>query len=252
MSIFICILTILLSALFGYLSGSIPNAVIIGKIFFKRDPRLEGSKNSGGTNAGRVFGLKIGIIVIILDVLKIVIPFIITFLVFTKVDYFKKILFYSEEINAFGRGNTLQQLAYWITPFTGIIGHCYSIYIKFTGGKAVSSYIGFAISSSWIACIILPLTFFTSIKIGKKVSIASMVSACLFTIISWIIYIIYIIYGPKIANYLMFFGVGPEICIYYPTFLTLCLALLILKHKANIKRIIVGNEPIAYWLDKNK
>lgn len=255
MQIFYCVLTILLSALLGYLFGSIPNAVIIGKVFFKRDPRNEGSKNAGGTNAGRIFGLKIGVIVIILDMLKVAIPFAITFFLFTKVAFFREILYYSKEFNVFGRGNTLLQLAYWITPFAGVIGHCYSLFIKFSGGKAVSSYMGFAIASSWVGFITVSLTFFPMIKIKKKVSIASLVTTSTFTVVAWIMYIVYIATGcnPSIINWIMYFGYGPEMCIYFPIFITLSFLLLTFKHKPNIKRIKEGTEPNAYWLkDEDK
>ena len=55
--------------LFGYLLGGIPNGVVIGKVFFHKDPRDYGSHNSGGTNSGRVFGKWIGILVIGLDMI---------------------------------------------------------------------------------------------------------------------------------------------------------------------------------------
>lgn len=250
MNYFYCFLVILLSSLFGYMIGSIPNSVIIGKVFFKRDPRLEGSKNAGGTNAGRIFGKKVGIIVITLDILKIVIPFLITYFLFTYITFFKEILFYSNDINAFGRGLTISQLAYWITPLFGIIGHCFSPYIKFNGGKAVSSFIGLGISCTWIGAILFPSIFFFGIKITKKVSLSSIISTALFTLISWIIYFIYIIFGAKIANYFMFFGYGPEICIYFPLFTTISFIIVVVRHNSNIKRLITGEEPDAYWLKK--
>ena len=58
---------ILISLIIGYLIGSIPWGVVIGKIFYHKDIREYGSGNSGGTNAGRVLGRPIGIIVILLD-----------------------------------------------------------------------------------------------------------------------------------------------------------------------------------------
>ena len=58
MNILFNILAVLFCLILGYIFGSIPTAVWIGKVFFHRDPRLEGSKNAGGTNAGRLFGKK--------------------------------------------------------------------------------------------------------------------------------------------------------------------------------------------------
>ena len=59
----------------GYLLGSIPFALVIGKLFYKTDVRNFGSGNLGGTNAGRVLGKKAGISVIVFDVVKVVIRY---------------------------------------------------------------------------------------------------------------------------------------------------------------------------------
>ena len=56
----------------GYLLGSIPFALVIGKVFYHTDVRKYGSGNLGGTNAGRVLGKKVGALVIVLDALKVV------------------------------------------------------------------------------------------------------------------------------------------------------------------------------------
>ena len=62
----------ILCILLGYLLGSLPFALIIGKVFYHTDIRQYGSGNLGGTNAGRVLGKKAGISVILFDVLKVV------------------------------------------------------------------------------------------------------------------------------------------------------------------------------------
>lgn len=248
MTIFYAILAIMLSALFGYLFGSIPNGVIIGKIFYHKDPRQLGSKNSGGTNVGRNFGLVAGITVILLDAFKIIIPFLTTYFLFTRVAILKDLTFYSDEINAFGRGNTINQLAYYITPLFGVIGHCYSIYIKFSGGKAVSSYMGFCTGISWMAVPIFAISFFTTVKIDKHVSTASIVSTAIFTFISWVIYFIFIFYGVKIANYFTYFELGPEVCIYFPIEVTIAFIIIVIRHKQNLKKLKEGKESKAFWL----
>lgn len=61
----------ILCILLGYLLGSLPFALIIGKVFYHTDIRQYGSGNLGGTNAGRVLGKKAGISVIVFDVLKL-------------------------------------------------------------------------------------------------------------------------------------------------------------------------------------
>jgi len=248
MKILYSILAIIFSALFGYLIGSIPNGVIIGKIFYHKDPRQLGSKNSGGTNVGRNFGIIPGITVILLDSFKIIIPFLVSYFLFTRVPLLKDITFYSSEINAFGRGNTINQLVYYITPLFGVIGHCYSIYINFSGGKAVSSYMGFCAGISWIAVPIFAISFFATIKIDKHVSTASIVSTAIFTIISWVIYFLFVFVGDKFANYFTYFGMGPEVCIYFPVEVTIAFIIIIVRHKQNLKKLKEGKESIAYWL----
>ncbi|MBR0418549.1 MAG: glycerol-3-phosphate acyltransferase, partial [Erysipelotrichaceae bacterium] len=61
---------ILVWCIVGYLIGSIPWGLFIGKVFYHKDIREYGSGNLGGTNAGRVLGAPIGILVILLDALK--------------------------------------------------------------------------------------------------------------------------------------------------------------------------------------
>ena len=61
---------ILFAVVLSYLFGSIPWALIVGKVFYHKDIRKEGSGNLGGTNAGRVLGKKAGISVTLLDGFK--------------------------------------------------------------------------------------------------------------------------------------------------------------------------------------
>ena len=66
-----------LIAVMGYLLGSIPFALVIGKVFYQTDIRNYGSKNLGGGNAGRVLGKKAGMAVMTLDILKVTLAVII-------------------------------------------------------------------------------------------------------------------------------------------------------------------------------
>ncbi|WP_304408725.1 glycerol-3-phosphate acyltransferase, partial [Faecalibaculum rodentium] len=61
-----------LCIILGYVLGSIPFALVIGKVFYKTDVRQHGSGNLGGSNTGRVLGSKAGAAVILLDILKVV------------------------------------------------------------------------------------------------------------------------------------------------------------------------------------
>ena len=65
------VIEILAAIATGYLIGSIPFALVVGKIFFNTDVRNYGSGNLGGSNAGRVLGKKAGLSVMALDLLKV-------------------------------------------------------------------------------------------------------------------------------------------------------------------------------------
>ena len=114
-----------LIALGGYLVGSIPFALIIGRVTSGMDLRNYGSGNLGASNAYRNAGKLIGGIVLVLDVLKALVPFLIFAMVLDNL--FLAILW----------GATCQ------------IGHSWSAYLRFQGGKGVAVgggiYLGYAI-----------------------------------------------------------------------------------------------------------
>ena len=143
----------ILLILFGYLYGSIPFALVIGKLFYNTDIRNSGSGNLGGTNAGRVLGKKVGISVIILDALKAVLVYYIT-------NYLALKLHINLDIK-------------YIASLACIIGHCYPIFAQFKGGKAVSTCIGYFICINPLYAIIALIIFMIVLKISKYVSLSS-------------------------------------------------------------------------------
>lgn len=160
------ILSVLFSAL-GYIIGSIPWALIVSKLFFKQDIRELGSKNPGGSNIARTYGLKWGLIVIALDASKAIVAMLITYLLF------KPGVIYA--------------------GFCACIGHCLSVFIDFKGGKGVATTYGFLLGLSIFTDIdalftfVYPLLFFLAILcFFKYVSLASMMSLVIETVIAFI------------------------------------------------------------------
>ncbi len=147
----------LVCLLFGYLLGSIPFALVIGKVFYKTDVRNFGSGNLGGTNAGRVLGAKAGAAVIACDILKVIVAIAISSLLDPGISI-------------------------W-TGLAAAIGHCYPIFAHFKGGKAVATMFGFLLATSiftfqnlWY--LIVPLiAFILLLVIFKMVSLSSMIAA---------------------------------------------------------------------------
>ena len=148
----------------GYLFGSIPWGLIIGKTFYKTDIREYGSGNLGGTNAARVLGLHVGIIVIFLDSLKALIAMYIC--------------------NIINPG---------FEQYIGLavcIGHCFPIFANFKGGKAVSSAFGYLlglaifVTKEYLYTFLIPaISFFVILLLFKMVSLASMCSLLIASIL---------------------------------------------------------------------
>ena len=147
---------ILICLIIGYIIGSIPWGLVIGKVFYHKDIRDYGSGNPGGTNAGRVLGRPIGIIVILLDALKALIVMII--------------------VNKMSPG--YEQYA----GLAVCIGHCFPVFAGFKGGKAVASsygyFLGLAlfVTHEYLWTFIVPVVaFFITLALSKMVSLSSMV-----------------------------------------------------------------------------
>ena len=148
MKTFLCILL-------GYLIGSINWGLVIGLVFYHKDIRDYGSGNAGGTNAGRVLGKPIGILVILLDALKALLVMII--------------------VNKISPGN--EQYA----GLAVCIGHCFPVFAHFKGGKAVASSYGYLlglaiyVTHDFLWTFICPvLIFFIVLGVSKMVSLSSM------------------------------------------------------------------------------
>ena len=147
----------ILLILLGYLYGSIPFALVIGKVFYNTDVRESGSGNLGGTNAGRVLGKKAGISVIVLDALKAVIIF-----------YLSRYLSLKFNLNP--------DIKY-IAGLACIFGHCYPIFAEFRGGKAVSTSLGYFLCIEPLYAVVAIVVFLLVLKISKYVSLSSISTA---------------------------------------------------------------------------
>lgn len=126
-------MTDILLIITAYLVGSFPSAYLVGRIFNKGDIRKQGSGNVGAMNTYRVAGLLPGIITVILDILKGVLPVALA-LTFT--------------------GN---QAVIFACGILAVLGHNYSIFLRFKGGKGLATTFG-------VFIVLSPLTIvFTAI-----------------------------------------------------------------------------------------
>ena len=185
----------------GYLFGNISNARIVSKIINKDITKL-GSGNPGTMNVTRNFGVKLGLLTFLLDILKTVIPCLVAFLIATYVI-----------------GNYVNIFVY-LTGLSVVIGHIFPIFFKFKGGKGVASTIGIYLvlfPFHTVAALILGLIVLLTFKIGSLTSFCVIIGLT-------VIGIIYA--GNYIENILM----------------VVLLVLILLMHHENIKKLLKGEE----------
>lgn len=149
-------------ALIAYLLGSIPSALIVGKVGYNIDIREHGSGNLGATNSFRILGFKAGSIVVISDILKGTIATVLPL-----------------------------QLGFEVYPLIigmfAVIGHTYPLFAKFKGGKAVATSSGIILGVSPLLFVIMIATFLLTLYISKYVSLSSMITGVISIIISFFI-----------------------------------------------------------------
>lgn len=219
------IIVLLTALLAGYLFGSIPTSVIIGKVFYHKDIRDFGSHNAGGTNAGRVFGKKVGLTVMIIDIIKTVIPVWSVYFIthYTIVGNF-----------------VLQPWVLYLTAFGALAGHCFPIFAGFRGGKAVSSFGGFVLATNWILAIIGLTVFFIVLKLKKHVSLSSICGSAIVTIFSIALWL------PELSSFGMWPGMTSGVI--YTLFLMVETFTLFSRHRENIERLLTHHERRITWM----
>jgi glycerol-3-phosphate acyltransferase PlsY len=160
-------LKIVLIVLIAYFIGNFSPSFILGKMLEKKDIRKFGSGNAGSTNAIRVFGLKIGIITFLCDILKGILAVIIGGII--------------------GKSIGLFFIGQYIAAFFVIIGHNWPILLKFKGGKGIASTLGVYL---FLDPMVAGIAFLISIGIIIKtryVSLASLVGSFLIFIMTLIL-----------------------------------------------------------------
>ena len=143
----------LLLIILFYLIGSLPFALILTKLSGFGDIRNIGSGNIGATNVLRTGNKLLAIIVLSLDILKGLIPYLIIHIYFNELSLLNKI---------------------FLCHFA-VIGHIYPIWLKFKGGKGVATYIGFLFGLNPYIAISFLLIWLVVAYISKYSSLGSLV-----------------------------------------------------------------------------
>lgn len=196
----------------SYLLGSIPWALIIGKIVKGIDIREHGSKNMGATNAFRVLGFKYGLLVFALDALK-----------GGLILFIMKHNFFNFDLGSF----VIHPLSYGACAF---LGHLFPIFAKFKGGKGMATASGIVLFYHPIAFVVGLITFLIIIFTTRFVSLSSCLTALAVLITSFFFK----------DNY--YITIGDITITYFSLILIFICIFLIVKHIPNFKRILKHTE----------
>lgn len=182
----------------SYLLGSIPMGLLFTKMMGRGDLRKVGSGNIGATNVMRVGGLRMAGAVWILDMVKAI---------------------------------TAVMIGYWVADagfaawcgFAAIVGHCYPVWLKFRGGKGISSLFGVLLAISPVSFIVCGIEWLIVALSSGYSSLGACVAFCLMPVLG--------------------FAIDTSVGFAFLAIALLCLW----RHRENIKRLASGTESKIEW-----
>ncbi len=205
---------IFLALVLGYLFGSISFGKIISWLH-KEDITKKGSGNIGATNVARVLGVAAGIVCLFLDIFKGFLPIVVT-----------RSIFGISQVEAF------------LVGMATIFGHCFPIFLKFKGGKAVSTTAGVILGMAWtFGNISYFLVFLCLLAAWAVIFVKSRIVSSSSIFAAWVF-----------PFFLLIFKLPREITIL--SFVVT--ATIILRHRENIKRIVNKTESYFRFRRKKK
>jgi acyl phosphate:glycerol-3-phosphate acyltransferase len=215
----------ILVAVIAYLLGSIPFGYLLLKIFRKQDVRNIGSGNIGATNVARSGAKGLGVATLVLDALKGFLAVSIS-QVFAP-DWlisFGSMVSRPPQVPYDSAGLDAATLPYMaLAALFAILGHMFPVWLKFKGGKGVATGVGVFLALAPKAVLIVLVIFAAIVAVSRYVSLGSIVASALFPIFFLLMYRS----NANPATVLLVCGVA---------------ALIIWKHKDNIRRLASGTE----------
>lgn len=208
----IAIITIL-----SYLIGSIPTSIIVAKKHRGIDIRQHGSGNAGGTNVIRVLGWKAGVFVILVDMAKgLFATIVLARLMYGQIPF--------ENVTPFDDFTVVQIIA----GCAAILGHIWTLFAGFKGGKGLATAGGMLIGIAPIEVAVAFGVFTVVFLLSQYVSLGSLSAAITFPLTMFFRENVFMV---NIEGYrtLIFFSIGISLLIIY-------------THRGNIKRLLKGTE----------
>lgn len=197
------------AATFGilsYLIGSVNFSILLSRIIGGKDIRNSGSGNAGATNMLRTYGKKMGVITLLLDILKGVVCVL------------------AAELFAKNYSAAYVSIPY-IAGVCAVLGHNFPLYFGFKGGKGVATSLGVVLMLDWKIGIIIAVCAIAVMAITRYVSLGSIIGGAAYVI----------------AEIIKMFITGEFNAVQIVCVIILG-GLLIVRHHANIKRLLSGTE----------
>jgi len=196
-------------AVAAYLLGSIPTGYLLVRIFRRQDIRSVGSGNIGATNVLRFGGKGLGAATFLLDVLK-----------------GSAAVWLGGALGAWLMPAVPLRNAEALAALFAVLGHMFTCWLHFHGGKGVATAFGvFLVASPWAALAAIGV-FAVVLALTRYVSLGSILASLAFLVFAW------------------FFPPGPHPPVFYAVECIIAL-LIIVKHHQNIRRLIDGTEARA-------
>lgn len=188
----------------GYLLGSIPFGYLLVRVQSGGDIRAMGSGNIGATNVARTSGWPVGVATLIFDTAK-------GFLAVALTGHFT--------------GGNIRFMMF--AGLAAILGHVFPVWLRFAGGKGVATALGVFLAICWPAAAAAVALFMIVAAFWRYVSLASISAAAALPVF------FYLLYAP---------GHAPPNEVSATTLLAA--AVVIIKHRDNIERLLAGTEPL--------
>ena len=233
---------ILAAAVCVYFLGNVNPAILIGRAQ-GIDVRAQGSGNAGTTNALRSIGKKAGAATFAIDVVKGWAGYYVPLVIFLRLglndpEIMRRLA--SSQLQTAGEAGMLWALSSYapamLCGLCVVLGHMYPAAFGFRGGKGVATTFGVLLAASWLYALILIAVVIVFTAIFRRVSLSVLIAVA---VAIALVFIGFSAAGGNFVYYTWFMRFNAL----FPLWIVIILALVVWKHRANIARLLKGEEP---------
>jgi glycerol-3-phosphate acyltransferase PlsY len=196
-------------ALIGYLLGSIPFGILVSKVARGIDIRMFGSGKTGTANVIRTAGGRAGAVTMILDLSKASAAVLIAWAIVPT------------------------HAAQVVAALAAIMGHIWSVYIKFHGGRGVATYVGALLAMNWLIGLCTAVIILGIARLSRYMSLGSIVGI----VASFLAMLALMIWGSRPP--VIYLTVVPAVQV---IFCGLAAVIVLIQHRDNVQRLLTGTE----------